>query len=155
MLKNYTTRVSATRSISQIETLLSGRGATDILKQYDRDRRCCSICFIIESDGKPLTFKLPAKIDACERVLIETLGPKARTSQLSIDKKVEQAERVAWRIALNWLENQMAMIDLEQAEVAEIFFPYLYDPLTKLTLYEHAKSGPNGIAGLLPAPPSI
>lgn len=45
-----------------------------------------------------------------------------------------QSERVAWRIVLNWVEIQAAMIKLKQVDALEIFMPYLL--IGSGTLYE-------------------
>ena len=37
----------------------------------------------------------------------------------------EQAERVAWRILKDWVEAQMALIDIEMARFEEVFLPYI------------------------------
>lgn len=49
-LKNYTSSVSASRSISQIEAKLAAKGATHIIKEYD-DGRVVSIAFTLMIDG--------------------------------------------------------------------------------------------------------
>jgi hypothetical protein len=46
-IKNYTTTVSITKTLSEIEDLLLRFKATDILKQYDEDQNVISCCFIL------------------------------------------------------------------------------------------------------------
>ena len=36
-----------------------------------------------------------------------------------------QAERVAWRILKDWVEAQMALLDIEMVRFEEIFLPYI------------------------------
>lgn len=37
----------------------------------------------------------------------------------------EQAERVAWRILKDWVEAQMALLDIQMVRFEEIFLPYI------------------------------
>jgi hypothetical protein len=147
-LKNYTSTVSAMKSIGYIERKLVSNGARQIMKEYDSVGRAECISFVIEVKGRDVPFKLPAKIDACERVLLSMRGPRAREETL---KKVgEQAERTAWKILSDWVDAQMAMIELAQVEVLEVFMPYIYDPAKRQTLFEVMKE--KGFRGFLPAP---
>lgn len=147
MLKNYTSSVSAARSISYIELNLAKNGARQILKEYDSSKRVSGISFNIPIDGKDMFFKLPAKVAECEKVLKANLSSRARPE--THKKIVQQAERTAWKILSDWVEAQMAMIELAQVEVMEIFLPYVYDPIRKQTYFERIKD--NGYKALLPA----
>jgi len=78
MLKNYTSQVPVSKSISMIESKLAASGASQILK--------------------------------------------------------------AWKIILDWVEVQIALIELSQVEFLEVFMPYLYDYSTEQTYFEKVKS---------------
>ena len=47
----------------------------------------------------------------------------------------EQAAKVAWRIAKDWLEAQSALIDAQLATLDEVMLPYLIDGNSGKTLY--------------------
>ena len=53
----------------------------------------------------------------------------------------EQSERTAWKILCDWVEIQCSMIHLQQAELAEIFLPYYYNPESNKTLWDQVKEG--------------
>jgi hypothetical protein len=57
-----------------------------------------------------------------------------------------QAKRVAWRIVKDWVAAQMAIVDAQLADVAEVFLPYAITR-TGLTVYQEAQK--NGINGML------
>lgn len=148
MLKNYTSSQSVARSISYIEAKLVQHGATQILKRYGPDSRVDSICFSINIDGNDMPFKLPAKVQECEKVLLANLSARARPETR---KKVpQQAERTAWKILQDWVEAQMAMIELSQTEIMEVFLSYLFDGQKGQTFFEQIKS--KGFQKLLPKP---
>ena len=134
MLKNYTSQVSAARSIAFIESKLAQNGARQILKLYDTEGRVTGMCFMMKIDGREVPFKLPARIENCQKVLEENLSRRARPETR---KKIpDQAERTAWKILSDWVEAQMAMIELAQIEVMEVFLPYVFDNTNKKTYFE-------------------
>lgn len=147
MLKNYTSSQPASRSIMYIESKLVQHGAMHILKTYSPDGRVASICFTMNIDGNDINFKLPAKIDACEKTLLSNLSARARPETR---KKIpQQAERTAWKILQDWVEVQMAMIELSQTEVLEVFLAYVFDTTSQTTFFETIKD--RKYKALLPA----
>ena len=136
-LKNYTSEVPAINSMGKIERCLVEAGATDISKKYS-DGVCTSITFRMMVNQVPLFFQLPAKVDACFKSLWGTMTPRGQ-QQADRKKWKAQAERTAWKIVSDWVEVQLSMIQLEQAEALQIFLPYVYDPMKDETFYERLK----------------
>ena len=136
-LKNYTSKQPASRSIEYIERKLVQQGATQILKTYGPDGRLSAICFSMMIGGVEMSFKVPAKVQACEEVLYANLSPRAKPETKA--KIPKQAERTAWKIVQDWVEAQMAMIELAQVDIMEVFMPYLYDGSTGQTFFEKMK----------------
>lgn len=135
-LKNYTSTVPAVTSMGRIETSLVKAGATDISKKY-QDGICVAITFRMVENGRPLFFKLPARVENCFQVLWkEVKKPQAGTKE----KIREQAERTAWKIVSDWVEIQLSMILLEQALPLQVFLPYVYDPVKDQTFFERLES---------------
>ena len=69
-------------------------------------------------DGRVVAFALPANYSG---VL------KAMRKDSKVPKRLlcdEQALRVSWRIVKNWVEAQMALVEAQLADVAEVFLPY-------------------------------
>ncbi|HML73350.1 MAG TPA: hypothetical protein PKB02_02520 [Anaerohalosphaeraceae bacterium] len=148
MLKNYTSQVPASRSIAYIESVLALHKATQIIKQYSVSGYVKSIAFSMMVNGVPVHFMLPAQVGNCYMVL----RGQIRRYRPDMEKRLlEQAERTAWKIVSDWTDAQMAMIDLAQVELTEVFLPYVYDPKHDRTLYQVVKQF--GVNDLFPALP--
>lgn len=126
-------------SIAKIEELLSKAGALHIGKSYDaKTRELTGILFQVVVADRPLTFKLPAKVDQVEKMMMSNiLKPRPGTRQ----RVREQANRTAWKLLYDWVFVQVSLIKLEQAELTEVFLPYLYNGATDQTYYAMLKEG--------------
>ena len=126
MIKNYTSSVSAAKSIMHIEECLAANGASSIIKQYGLiDKKVIAISFFINiGDSVGFTpFRLPANVSAVEAILRRA----CKKPRKSFDDKVkQQAERTAWKILSDWVDAQMALIQMDQAKLIEVFMPYIW-----------------------------
>ena len=121
MILNYTTTVDAFKTVSEIEYILMEHGAKSIMKNY-KDNNITSLSFLINNGYQDIPVKLPVKIDDCMKVLQKE---KKANPRKQIKDPREQAERVAWRILKDWVEAQMALLDIEMVRFEEIFLPYI------------------------------
>lgn len=136
-LKNYTSTVPASTSISRIEKMLVDIGAKNINKQY-QNGKLTSLTFLIDVAGQTMIFKLPAKVEVIFKLFWDQVKrPQAGTRE----KTYQQAERTAWKLLHDWIEIQCSMIHLEQVEFIEIFLPYAYNPESETTFFEQLKQG--------------
>ena len=134
----YSTSVSVSRTASEISTLLAEARATAILSEYGPPDHpgeagiIIAISFRIRTEFGVLTFRLPANVDGVFAVLqrSRSIPPRLRSR--------DQAARVAWRITLNWLEAQLAMVQAGLVGLEEVFLPYCQDP-AGVTLYERMR----------------
>lgn len=159
-LKNYTSNVPVSQTIYRIEQVLIRCGVSGIGKDYGPGGKVIAITFKLPSPshGRDMTVRLPAD----EKKALEALwldyanGDKlsADGSELEWNSKkrkrridfADQAERTAWKIIQDWVEVQMSMIQLKQAEHLEVFMPYIWDGET--TVYGRLKE--SGFRALLP-----
>ena len=138
MIKNYTSTVPSERSIAHIERRLVEHSARNIMKEYGANGELAGIYFIVQMDGREVPYKLPAKIDRVGEALMKAKRrPRADTRK----KVLAQAERTAWKLIADWVDVQMSLIELEQAEFAEVFLPYTYDAGKRETFFERVKAG--------------
>lgn len=145
-MKNYTSSISADRSIAYIENKLAEHKATMIVKMYSPAGKVDAICFTVRLGEVDMPFRLPSQVAACGRTLRANMR-RARPETLR--KLGEQAHRTAWKILADWVDAQMAMIELSQVELMEVFLPYVYDIKRKQTYFQAIKA--RGFAGLLEA----
>jgi hypothetical protein len=82
----------------------------------------------------PMFFELPARVDRCQAVLGDNRKNKTGIYEKGLR---EQAARTAWKIISDWVDIQVSMVLLEQADVMQIFLPYAYDVANEKTFYDH------------------
>lgn len=115
-LLNYTTKIPAETTVTQIQQILVKHGATDILTQF-ANGRVHALSFKVKTPQGPLAITLPVDVAATQRVLRRT-APRAYWDEA-------RARNVAWRIIKDWVEAQMAILETEMVSMAEIFLPYV------------------------------
>jgi hypothetical protein len=137
-IKNYTSTVPVATSLSRIEHYLVNAGASDISKKYDENKTCIRITFRMMINQIPVFFQLTAKVDACFKVLYAEIKKPLPTTRQNI---LNQAERTAWKIISDWVEIQISMVQLDQADLIQVFLPYVYNPAKDQTFYDKVKDG--------------
>lgn len=116
---NYTTTVDVSKTMGEIQAALARRGVTRISTLYDPAGVASGLAFTMRTDYGYREFELPVRT---EGVLA------AMTSDANVPKgkrTPEQAARVAWRIAKDWLEAQSALIDANLATLDEVMMPWM------------------------------
>lgn len=139
-IANYSTTVTALKSIGEIQGILVGHGAKHILMDYDNGEPI-GLSFIVGTPYGDTPFRLPANIDRVNNLLQKQLVSSNyrrwdRDYQEEKQSKIkEQASRVAWRILKDWVRAQMAILETEMVSIDQIFLPYMQMPSGKI-LYE-------------------
>lgn len=131
-IKNYTSSVSVEDSVKNIEQLLSRVGATVIQKFYS-DGVVAGVTFTIPINDELMTFRLPSNPAGAYNVMIDGVVKKRATTERRIR---EQSTRTAWKMLHEWVHIQLSMILMKQADVMQVFLPYLYIESRGGTLYE-------------------
>lgn len=128
---NYTTTIDAFKTVSEIEYILMKHRARSIMKVCDGES-ITGLSFLIDTGMQQIPVRLPVKVDECLKVLKKE---KRDNPRKQIKDTREQAERVAWRILKDWIEAQMALLDIEMVRFEEIFLPYI-ESNNGQTIYE-------------------
>lgn len=136
---NYTTEIAVEKTIGEVTRALARRGVTRISTLFDDDGVPAGLGFTMKTDYGPRDFELPVKTAGVLRAMQrDAKVPKSKQTS-------EQAARVAWRIAKDWLEAQSALIDAELASLDEVMLPYMVDAKGQ-TVYEVFRSNQKAIA---------
>lgn len=143
MLLNYTTKVSAEQTIGEIQKMLSEYGVTAMMTEYD-GRQVAAVSFQMLIDGRKMAFKLPCNWRAVREIFNDTRH--TRKLKCRIDERDDQAIRTAWRIIEDWIEAQLALVEINMVTVPQIFLPYTIMSNGK-TLAEHVAERPEFLLG--------
>jgi hypothetical protein len=137
-MKNYTSTVPFERSVEEIEKLLVRAGARSISKEY-ANNEVAALNFVIlcPETNAPLGVRLPADVDAVFLVLKKGRSPRAAHSRGWEQRLREQSKRTAWKLMFDWVAVQLSLIEMKQAELMQVFLPYLW--AGKTTFYESIK----------------
>jgi len=137
-LKNYTSSVPASTTISYIEAYLAECGVSGISKQIENGQPTALLFHIDLGQQGRYTIKLPAKVDDVHEFLWrDYITGKTRPNKTKDDFR-EQACRTAWKIQQDWVQVQMSLIKLKQVDFLEVFMGFLWDG--KQTYYHAVKS---------------
>lgn len=147
-----TTEVPHEKTAGEIISLLVQSGARQIGMDYDQGK-LTGLKFVLEvRPGFPRPFALPARVEPVFKILNgRRKYTYDRTSNATKDRL--QAERVAWRQLLRWVQAQVAMIQTGMVEPAEVFLPYAMADDGR-TFWELA-TAPGGQLALPPAPETV
>lgn len=131
------TEIASDRTAGEITGLLVAGGARSIAMEYGEAGKIVGMHFALIVGGLPYHFKMPVRTEAVHRIFkdrrVATMKWKAHEFEA---KDREQAERVAWRQLLRWVQAQMAMVDAGMAQAREVFAPYLLNESGR-TLFEY------------------
>lgn len=162
-LKNYTSDVPIHQTVYRIEQVLIKAGVTGIEKLYGPNQEVTAITFKIQFDpARPaVSIRMPADVAAAQEAMWRDYVDGDRVSDdgerivwcKSGNKKktrtsfLQQGERTAWKLVQDWIEVQISMIQLRQADFVQVFLPYVWDG--RRTFYESLKA--DRFAALMPA----
>ena len=140
------TKIEASRTAADIQSLLVRFGARQIMTEIDKDGEVTSLTFSVEVSGNLIPYKLPARIEPVFELLQAMRTVRNRSNK--VEQDWDQAKRVAWRLLLRWLQSQLALIDTGMVSTAEVMTPWILLKDGKM-LFEHICN--EGLGKLLPA----
>jgi len=133
-IKNYTTKITVEKTMMEIEKILATHGATHIFKMYNDKGTPTALAFKSVVGEQMVSFKLPLEENKIQMVFKNAVSKKELPSRYWDD--LDQARRTGWRIIKDWIDSQMALIEIHVAKFEEIFLPYMYNEKLGKTLYE-------------------
>lgn len=128
-LLNYTTTVATAKTAAAVQHLLAKAGARSITTQYDGGGRMVGLSFVAETSGGFQEFTLPVDAAPVLEVLRRQQVPRKYVTP-------DQAERVAWRIAEDWVKAQLAIIETGMVSLVQVMLPYMVAAPDGATVFE-------------------
>lgn len=134
---NYMTEVDPIKSASEVMAMLAVKGAKTVQIEYENGEPS-AMAFRIDCQGVEMPFRLPCNWRGVLKALEKT-APYSRQNE-------KQAKRTAWRIVKDYVEAQLAIVESNQAEMAEVFMGYA---ITKggVTLFQRIMQDPSRLLG--------
>lgn len=139
-IKNYTSGISSETTIARIESKLAAAGASGVTKLYGPDKRVSALVFAIDLQGRdhPIRIRVPANVEACYQAMWKDyVTSHSHPRDDAKPRFRDQAHRTAWKLVQDWVDIQVSMIVMRQAEFLEVFLPYVWDG--KQTYFEAVK----------------
>ena len=135
---NYTTSVSAEKTVGQIQKALAQAGAQRVSVDFDEDGPAAltfSLGLVLAGgQAEVVDFRLPADFGGVAAALQRAdVQPRYR--------KPAHVRAVAWRIVKDWIEAQLALIEARVARPEQVLMPYAVAPDGR-TLFEHFAESP-------------
>ncbi len=132
-IKNYTTRVPASRSVQEIQDALVKHGATGMLFNYEKGTgRIEALVFRLPIRGEEVAFSLPVNWRKFQEVL--------KQQNVNKHKDEDYVYRVSWRCIRDWVLAQLALYETQIVELPQVFLPFATGK-GGVTIYERVMGG--------------
>jgi len=138
-VKYSSTKIPAERSMGEIRRLLADVGAERLATLQDFETNKSGIQFFWKGQPVEIIIDIKAieeKLATNKSIRLEQRGP-------------EGAERVAYRLILNWLSNNFELVRWGVFDTMEVFLPYMVLPTGQTVREVLVQLGPDGEASLL------
>src|ERR671917_2923375 len=136
-IKNYTSDKPIDRIFAELQQTLGTHGAKQISYDYGDDGKIQGVRFVIKVNDRFIPIKLPARVEKAQAVLKKQWEEGIISHKRGKENTYgyDQAYRVAWRNILDWVQAQMALLEIDMAKMEEVFLPYMQDR-QGVTFYE-------------------
>jgi hypothetical protein len=136
-IKNYTSDKPIAAIFAELQHTLATHGAKHISFEYGDDGKVHGVAFTIKVHDRFIPIQLPARVENAQAVLQKQWDAGVISHKRGKENTYgyEQAYRVAWRNILDWLQAQMALLEIGMAKIEEVFLPYMQDR-DGVTLFE-------------------
>ena len=138
---NYSTTVPVAQTVGEVTAILARAGAARVSTTYNAGE-VIGVTFELHTPIGKFIYELPILAEPVLRVLREkdragqlAAGVSGKLSRATMTTQAH-AERVAWRIAKDWLEAQLALIEAGLASLDQVMLPYLIADDEGHTLYQ-------------------
>jgi len=130
-----TTGIDAQRTAGEVISELVSAGANQIATTYDQGR-VIGLRWVMKVNGIDQLFEMPARVEPVFKVLNGRRKYDWDRKNKATDDR-QQAERVAWRQLLRWVQAQNSMIATGMVKPEEVYVAYWIPPGGERTLFQH------------------
>lgn len=116
------TEIPADRSAAEVSSILMQAGATSVSVRY-AEGKVTGMTWTMRVGATELQFSMPARVDPVYKLLLSRRS--GHVDNAARARIMVQAERVAWRQLLRWVQAQLAMIEVGMVQRGEVFMPYI------------------------------
>jgi hypothetical protein len=136
-IKNFTSDKPIDRIFAELQQTLGTHGAKQISYDYGDDGKVQGVQFVIKVNKRFIPIKLPARVEKAQAILKKQWEEGLISHKRGKENTYgyDQAYRVAWRNILDWVQAQMALLEIGMAKMEEVFLPYMQDR-QGVTFYE-------------------
>ena len=153
-VKSADTSTSVVKSQGDLEKILRRYGATDCTMGSDWERRLVRVAFRVpDTPGSKVV--VPVRLEISIEAVAEALG-YVRGSRQPTARESEQAERVAWRHLVLWVDAACSATSAGMQTMSEAFLAHTLvkapdGQIKKVSVMLDEAAGEGGYRGLLPA----
>ena len=124
------TRSRSPNVFARIQKILIQHGAREFTFEMDDQGQYAALRFAVEVNGRLLHFRMPANVDKVRKALMQRAKTIAQSNAYA-----KNAYQVAWANVRDWLDVQMALVDINMVDLPQVFLPYALNEQGK-TFYE-------------------
>ena len=128
-LKN--TRSRSPNVFTRIQKILIEHGAREFTFELDGQGHYTALKFALLVHDRLLHVRMSANVDKVRKALMQRA-----TTNVQVNQAMKSAYQVAWANVRDWLDVQMALVDINMVEIPQIFLPYALMDETGQTFYE-------------------
>lgn len=125
---NYSTTIPASKTAAECQALLAEAGAASVAVHYE-SKEPAGLSFGLDTPHGPRAFTLPVNVAGVQAVIGRMLRDNPpHVSRAALNKLAtrKHAADVAWRVARDWLEANLALISAGMATIDQAMLPYLH-----------------------------
>jgi len=123
-LKNFTTTISAGRTIGEIDALLIDFGAENIMKIIE-DKTVKAIMFTLDLQGNQVPFRIDANVEKTAEFLAKQYNNSHQRKSKSKDDFINEAYNITWRIWKDWIHSQISIIATENVDAIKLLLGFV------------------------------
>ena len=135
-IPNETTSISVDKTVAEIMQILKDHGARGIYSEYAANGKIMALSFEVEFKDGLVPIRVPVNVDGLRGYLRKAYASSYDPPALRDD----QPDKIAWRLAKDYIKYAVSMRPVEMVDLPEIFMGQILSD-GKRTMYEQLVAG--------------